>query len=178
MQTPSVGVGDHTPAWKCPKSQCGVCKVMGDHWARYCPAAVTQAGPLFKTPEKTAKTPETETETAKTETLLAKTPEKTMTVFEQQTQPAETELEIKIESQVVTVKTDWGVGPRPAPDYGRWKTRELSVECTRLGIKSGTASVMIERLTRLWGTLTLRGEAGSTMETTPAKKTKSSLPFL
>ena len=159
--------GDHSPAWKCPQSKCGICKVKGDHWARYCPDTVTarmqETVAPVKTPEH-SKTSDTPTKTSDTP-LETETPAKT--------QPAKTEVSINIESQALpSGPYHWGQEPVQAPEYRRWKKTELDRECQRVGLKSGPVNTMVERLTTLW-----------TRQTeTPPKKTKvgrsPKLPFL
>ena len=158
---------EHTP-WHCPKSVCGICK-QGGHWAKYCPRALvpplkpdgTRPADPAKTPEKTQeKTPEKTSQKTETEDFSAKT------------QPAETEMELKIESQAVTVKTEWGRGPS-VPEYRRWKKAELSRECERFGLKTGPEKEMAERLIRLQTDWLSRDPP---LETSPPKRTR--LPFL
>ena len=115
----------------------------------------TSAKTPVKTPQKTPPTPE-------------KTPSKTSkskTESEDplgQTQPAETEMGMKIESQA-PVKSQ---RPQEVPEYTRWKKTELLRECAHFGMKSGTKKEMVGRLERLW----------ETVNTSPTKRAK--LPFL
>ena len=160
--------GDHSPPWKCPQSKCGICKVKGDHWARYCPDAVTARMQETVAPG----------EDAGAHQDLRHTPLETETPAK--TQPAKTETQpIKIESQALpSGPYHWGQEPVQAPEYRRWKKTELDRECQRVGLKSGPVNTMVERLTTLW---TRQTETPQTDET-PPKKTKvgrpPKLPFL
>ena len=176
------GTPEHVP-WKCPSSKCAICK-KGGHWARYCPVPRVMNFPTKtceESPKETsAKTPEKSPVKTSVKTPVntpeksPPTPDKTPSRVEdaksksadpmEQTQPAETEMGMKVESQA----SPQSQRPLEVPEYARWKKGELLRECARFQLKSGTEKEMVGRLERSW----------ETVNASQAKKPKqSSLPF-